>query len=134
MNNCIILRSSSGAGKTTFANYVKGLNFNADIRVCTADDYFYQDGEYKFNPAKLGEAHSVCQKAFLAALNDKVDVVVANTSTTRKERDYYVKLAKENGYRVFSLVVENLGTKNVHAVPNEVLERQKNNLKNNIDL
>jgi predicted kinase len=131
--NCLIIRGTSGSGKTTLAQYIQSLNFNADIRVCTADDFFVRNGQYEFDASKLGQAHGACQAKFRQALEDGVDVVVANTSTARKDRDFYADLAKAAGYRVFSIVVENLGTKDVHSVPVETLERQKNILRNNVD-
>ncbi len=134
MKTCVVLRAASGAGKSTLAAYIKGLNFNADIQVACADDYFEHDGEYKFDASKLGAAHRSCQNKFLTALENGLDVVVANTNTTISDRNWYASRAKAAGYRVFSLVVENLGTQNVHNVPEEVLENQKKKLRNSIEL
>jgi NEDD4-binding protein 2 len=54
-------------------------------------------------------------------------IVIANTSTTEKEMKPYLDLAKEFGYRVFSVVVENRhGGINVHNVPEETLEKMRN--------
>ncbi len=134
MPTCLILRGSSGSGKTTLATYLKGLNFNADIQICCADDYFERDGEYKFDVSKLGAAHGACQEKFQKALEDGLDCVVSNTTTTAKEKSWYVTRAKAAGYRVFSLVVENLGTTNVHNVPADVLGNQKRKLRDSIEL
>jgi len=61
---------------------------------------------------------------------DKVDlIIVSNTSTTKSEADFYENLAKDNNYKVISLVLENVNnTESVHNVPEDVLERQKKNL------
>lgn len=134
MPTCLILRGSSGSGKTTLATYLKGLNFNADIQICCADDYFERDGEYKFDVSKLGAAHLACQHKFCAALEDGLDCIVANTNVSRSDRNFYVRSAKAAGYRVFSLVVENLGTTNIHNVPEETLVKQKKRLGSSIDL
>ncbi len=134
MKVCIVLRSVSGSGKSTFAEYVKGLNFNKDIRVCCADDFLMKDGKYDFNPRLLGVAHKECQAKFQKALEEGQDVIIANTNTTRSERDFYVSRAKEAGYMVFSLAVENLGTTDVHNVPKEVLDSQREKLKTSIQL
>ena len=131
----IVLRSKSGSGKSTLAQYIKGLNFSADIRVCEADSFFTDSqGNYNFNPALLGQAHAQCKAKFFEAMEDGVDIIISNTNTTRKERDFYLNTAKEKGYRVFSIILENLGTKDIHSLPPEVLARQKETLKNNIDL
>jgi uridine kinase len=51
-----IVRGLAGSGKTTVANLlVSGLQASPEI--ISADDYFYSDGEYKFDRTKLGEAH-----------------------------------------------------------------------------
>jgi len=39
----------------------------------------------------------------------------------------YITMAEENGYTVFSLIVENRhGSNNIHGVPSESIERMKN--------
>jgi len=54
-------------------------------------------------------------------------IAVANTFTQEWEMKAYYDLAKEYGYTVFSLVVENRHNGvNVHNVPEEVLESMKN--------
>lgn len=55
------------------------------------------------------------------------EIVVSNTSTTEKEMQPYLDLAKEFGYTVVSLIVENRhGNSSVHGVPKETLEKMKN--------
>jgi hypothetical protein len=54
-------------------------------------------------------------------------VVVSNTFTQEWEMQPYYDLAKEHGYRVYSIIVENRhGGVNSHGVPQETLERMKN--------
>ncbi|HPI81970.1 MAG TPA: hypothetical protein PK122_01945 [Candidatus Paceibacterota bacterium] len=54
-------------------------------------------------------------------------VIVANTSTTEDEIRPYIMIAKNYGYRVFSIVVENRhGGVNEHNVPESSLEKMKN--------
>ena len=131
----VIIRSVSGAGKSTFANYIKSIDFVRDVRICEADQYFYDDkGNYNFSIDKLGEAHAFCKRKFKEALDDGVDVIVSNTSVRRSDREFYRQEALKQGYRVFSVVLEKLGTTDVHNLPPEALERQKETLKNNIDL
>jgi len=122
----IILRGIPGAGKTTVAKYLT-RNEGASV---AADDYFTdrETGEYRFDPSKLGEAHNFCQKAVALYMKDGVSpLVVHNTSTTERELKPYFQMAKEHGYTVFSLVVENRhGHKDVHEVPQDAIERMVN--------
>jgi hypothetical protein len=53
-------------------------------------------------------------------------VVVSNTFTQELEMEAYYELAKKYDYRVSTLVVENRhGGKNVHNVPDEVLDKME---------
>jgi len=128
----IIIRGVSGSGKSSFAEDLINLAYLAGIsyKICEADTYFYRNGNYEFNPKLLGKAHSYCQNIFQKAIKDKVDlIIVSNTSTTKSEANFYENLAKDNNYKVISLVLENVNnTESVHNVPEDVLERQKKNL------
>jgi hypothetical protein len=71
--------------------------FNEAI-ICSADDYFMKDGEYKFNPAELSNAHGACLRKFMQAI-EKLDVpnvslVVNNTNTTAIEIAPYYAIAQ----------------------------------------
>lgn len=119
----IILRGLPGAGKTSFAKMMW-----PEAVICEADQFFSMSGEYKFDATKLKEAHEWCREVVRHLMNNgKPQVVVSNTSTTEKEIQPYLDLAKEFGYRVVSLIVENRhGNSNVHGVPKETLEKMKN--------
>lgn len=116
----IILRGVSGCGKSTLAEFFGGV-------ICCADDFFIKNGEYQFDPSQLHQAHEQCrEKCLNAAKNGEKKIVVANTNTTEKEMKPYFDIAKEYGYMVFSLIVENRHNKrNVHHVPEEILYRQE---------
>lgn len=134
--NVIILRGVSGSGKSTFASMLARHNDGA--LVVTADDYFTdRDGLYKFDPSKLGAAHAQCFERFETALyNPDVNtIIVANTNTSPRDFKKYVDAAEAYGATVTYLVIENRhGNNDVHDVPSEVKERQRNNLKNSIQL
>ena len=54
-------------------------------------------------------------------------IVVSNTFTQEWEMEPYFTLAKEYGYTVFTIVVENRhGGTNVHNVPEDKIEQMKN--------
>lgn len=135
MNKVVyILRSVPGAGKSTLAEHL--CDTSKSSHICCADDYFMVDGEYKWDVEKLGSAHAWCMQSFIECLKDNVDViVVANTNTYEKDVKSYYEKAKEYGYTVFSLVVENRHDgKNVHDVSDEILATMENRLKQNIKL
>lgn len=53
-------------------------------------------------------------------------IAVANTFTQDWESKPYIELAKEFGYMVHSIVVENNhGCKSVHNVPQETMEKMR---------
>lgn len=135
MKFVIILRHASGAGGSTFARTLVTLNKNSCI--CEADDYFINtSGEYQFNPKKLGLAHEWCKRKFEAAIKSEVELIIcSNTNVNKRDYQFYVDKAKECGYIVHVVVVERIfDTKDVHNVPQEVIERQKQNLKNSLKL
>lgn len=115
----VICRGVSGAGKSAFAKFLGGV-------ICCADDFFMEDGKYNFDATKLKLAHEACRIKFEEAIRrGESRVVVANTNTQNWEFEPYMNFAKEHGYTVFSLIVENRhGGENVHGVPLEVLEKQ----------
>jgi len=53
-------------------------------------------------------------------------IVVSNTFTQEWEMQPYIDMAKDNGYKVFTIVVENRhGGKNEHNVPDEIIDKMK---------
>jgi predicted kinase len=127
MKNLYLLRGIPGAGKSTLAKQLGDSHFETDT-------FFMVDGEYKFDPTKLRKAHEWCQSQIeLAMINNHVtagldnsDIVVSNTFTQAWEMDAYYELAKQYGYRVFSIIVENRhGGVNQHNVPEDKLQMMK---------
>jgi hypothetical protein len=58
-------------------------------------------------------------------LDDSV-IVVSNTFTQEWEMEPYYELAKEYGYKVFSIIVENRhGGVNIHGAPEEKVEQMR---------
>lgn len=128
----IIVRGVSGAGKTTFADIVSEPKV-----VCTADDYFEQDGKYNFDPTKLSDAHKQSMNKFEKALiNPSIkNIVVANTNVKPSDYQYYVDKANEARAKIIYVVLEKRhDNPNVHNVPDYVLQRQHDSLKNDIKL
>jgi NEDD4-binding protein 2 len=131
MRTIILLRGLPGSGKSTFANYMFSNN------IFEADQYFYDENglNYNFDASKLHLAHKWCQLRVEHAMEDNLksdgvyfsEIVVSNTSTTEKELEPYLELAKKYDYQIISLIVENRhGSKSIHNVPDEKLEQMKN--------
>ena len=124
--NLYLLRGITGAGKSTLAKQLGCTHFETDT-------FFMVDGEYKFDPSKLRDAHKWCQDEVHNAMilnvttGEHSDIVVSNTFTQEWEMDEYVKLAEKYDYMVFTIIVENRhGGVNQHGVPAEKLEQMKN--------
>jgi predicted kinase len=122
-----IVRGIPGSGKSTFAKTLGGIHIEAD-------QYFVDgDGNYNFDGSKIKLAHEYCRtqtEAWMKTDGTHVNadkIVVSNTFTQEWEMEPYFTLAKEYGYTVFTIVVENRhGGTNVHNVPEDKIEQMKN--------
>jgi predicted kinase len=122
-----IVRGISGSGKSTFAKTLGGIHIEAD-------QYFVDvDGNYSFDGGKIKLAHEYCRaqtEAWMRTDGAQVNVdkiVVSNTFTQEWEMEPYFKLAKEYGYKTFTLIVENRhGGINQHGVPEDKIKIMKN--------
>jgi predicted kinase len=120
----ILLRGLPGSGKSTLAQLLALTVANTET--FEADDWMYEDGEYRFDPQKLPMAHAECQLQTRRYLRLGYNVVVSNTGTTEKEVAAYQQIAEECEAHFISLIVENRhGGKNIHNVPDEKLQQMK---------
>ncbi len=114
----LLLRGLPGAGKSTFADYlVKVYGF----KKVEADAFMMEDGQYKFDPKKLGWAHNQCKEQVRSLLMQGENIVVCNTNTQRWEMQPYIDM----GTAAYYIVKEHtLHTQfgNVHGVPEEKVE------------
>lgn len=119
-----LVRGLPGAGKSTFAG----------SEAIEADQYFCQnkEGEYKFDPKQLKDAHNWCQQRTREQLESSSDATVANTFTQRWEMQSYIDMAKELGAELVVHDVydggqtdETLAERNVHGVPLEAIQRMR---------
>ena len=127
----VITRGVPGAGKSSFCQDLAGPG----AAILAADDFFYDNGEYKFDASKLGLAHKDCQRRCEEARFDGVNVFINNTCIKEQEIVPYRKLAEEYGYKVYVIVLENRhGGKNQHDVPEQKLIEMERNLRKSIKL
>ena len=113
----VIMQGASGSGKST---YIKDKH--SDAVICSADHFFMEDGEYKFDPELLGAAHKACMYKFIQACQSGESVVVVdNTNTTRVEMAPYVSVAAAFGAEVeivrCEASAEECADRNTHGVP-----------------
>jgi len=122
-----IMRGISGSGKSTIAKILAERNNGV---ICSTDDFFVIDGEYKFDPSKLKENHEKNFQKFKELLEKGVEVVIVdNTNLRYWEAGKYIKEAKKAGYRVVVVNIvppenpEVLFKRNTHNLPMEAIEQ-----------
>ena len=140
MKIAVINRGVVGSGKSSFAQMLQQVaaELKLTCNIHNTDEYFMEDGEYKFDFTKLGINHKRNFNAFVNSLKLGLNVVVCdNTNTTAKEYKRYVNEAKEHGYSVVSVVFipdnwEVHNERNSHNVPEEVIGQMIHRLNNNL--
>lgn len=102
-----ILCGIPGSGKSTYARW---MQMQKPVKVVSADFFFYdKNGNYNFNPKKLGEAHGICQSQYLAHLMERVSpiqlhgeivdtdhIVVDNTNVRLEHLNWYLDYALDD--------------------------------------
>jgi len=129
MKTLYIVRGVPGSGKSTFAKSIA-----KPWQIFEADQFFMNNGEYKFDYTKIKDAHNDCKRKVHKAIHPSLfrrlfynTVVVSNTFTQEWEMRFYEIIARKYGYRVFHVVVENRhGGVNEHGVPEDKLKVMKN--------
>ncbi len=115
--DCVVLRGLPGSGKSTLAALMVErhgfLHFEAD-------QHFVTGGVYRFDPARLADAHAVVVRDALAALQTGRRVVVANTHVRLWEMAAVVGAARLAG-RTMCFVECRGAWPNVHGLACSVI-------------
>lgn len=142
MLNVKIMRGVPGSGKSTWCR----TNLVAPI-VFSADDHFTsEDGVYRFDPAKLSEAHGNCLLSFVSWLEHKAKYnhvnglcVIDNTNIRAVEIAPYYQLALAYGcdveivqINVDPQAIERIVSRNLHGVPAASVARMAESMRNEI--
>jgi len=122
MKQLLLIRGLPGSGKSTLAKTLAtgGYHFEADM-------FFMKDGVYKFEPGLIENAHDWCRTQVMQSMAINLNlIVVSNTFTMEWEMMPYIALAKEYGYMVHTIIVENRhGNENIHNCPKPTIDRMR---------
>ncbi len=118
---CVIVRGLSGTGKSTLAARLATAHGYLHLE---ADQHFTINGVYRFDPARLADAHAVVARDALAALQAGRPVVIANTHVRLWEMAAVVGAARLAG-KSFCFVECTGLWGNIHAVPEDAIARMK---------
>lgn len=124
-----------GSGKTRLSLVEHPQN----TKRFSADDFFTgQDGEYVFDPSRIGEAHAQCLRRYVEAIrymsnaSGPYDMVVDNTNASVAEIAPYAALALAYGWALEIVTIiadpEEAGPRNVHGVPMDIVRKIYANL------
>jgi len=128
-----VMRGLPGCGKSTIVKTL--LEVFPKGRACSADDYFIEDGVYKFDRTKLKEAHAYSQnKAQDLCQKLTNPVIIDNTHVKRWEMGPYFKAAANHRYNViivepktpWKFDVDELEEKNKHNVDRIIIQARLN--------
>lgn len=139
MSKLVILSAPSGTGKSTLAKDM-ALALHSQGKICyilSTDNYWIQDGEYKFNPKMLGAAHewnfqkfkNLVQEEDL--LSNDITVIIDNTNLRWSEFSKYIETALLSKWDIEITKLscpytdEELFKRNIHNVPVETIHRQR---------
>lgn len=123
MPKLYIITGIAGAGKSTLAR--KMIEEGKASEFCEADhEMVDKKGNYLFDPKRLGYCHTTCQQRVENCMRLESDVIVSNTTLTKKEARPYIEMA--NLY-VYEVEIIHLTTefKSIHEVPLATLQYMK---------
>ncbi|XP_006873286.1 PREDICTED: NEDD4-binding protein 2 [Chrysochloris asiatica] len=126
----VLLRGLPGSGKSFLARILQEDNRGGII--LSTDDYFYINGQYRFDVKYLREAHEWNQNRAKEAFEKKVSpVIIDNTNLQAWEMRPYVALSQKHKYKVlfrepdtwWKFIPQELARRNIHGVSKEKITR-----------
>lgn len=132
MKTLVIIRGIPGAGKSTLAKALSKA-LPSPVHHLEADQFFtHSNGKYTYVPHLVPIAHEWCRRSVERCMQETVPtIIVSNTSTVRGRVEVYLELAQIHGYKVQQIVCfGEFGS--VHRVPEEHMEKFRNQLKNSL--
>jgi NEDD4-binding protein 2 len=143
MDTLILMRGVSGSGKSTLARKIAEEHDVFSV-IYSTDDFFVVDGQYVFDPKKLGEYHAANVDRAEEAMADQCEcVIIDNTNTQAWEMKPYVELAVKHGYSVKIVEPEPVSFEELmarqakradqnKALPAEVVQRMLSRYEHNV--
>ena len=117
-----LVRGIPGSGKSSFVR----KTFPGILHI-ENDMFHMHDGKYDWHSEHMKDAISWCAEMVKTALENSMDVVVANTFTKKKFIEFYKKLADE--YHAKFNVYRCIGNfKNVHGLTNSTVKNFEDNM------
>lgn len=103
INTVFVLRGIPGCGKSTLSDklFLYAESVGIEKTICNADEWFYVNGEYRWDDRELSKAHAYSRGQFALAMLEKHEVIVVdNTNFKREHVMWYVDQAKSWRYHV----------------------------------
>lgn len=123
MSKLTLIRGIPGSGKSTYAKN--------NYQCCILENDMFQivDGKYVWSPEGTRRAIDQVMALTDQILSSGADVVVANTFTKVRFVEAYKRIADRHGADIE--VIRCTGSfKNVHNVPQQILENMRDNFEN----
>ena len=95
-----IIRGLPGSGKTNLVYNLEEYREKV-YSICNSNDYFYDDGSYRFNSKQINNSENYCFNKFLNSMKDKIGRIYVLGNFNKKWMYENYKLAAElNNYNV----------------------------------
>ena len=126
------MRGLPGSGKSTRAKGIAGrlAGWGLNVSIRSTDDQFMVEGEYRFDPKRLKQAHERNRDLVSLDMNRGVDVIILdNTNMQKWEFQDYVHMAEACKYPVRFVTVGDFteeaaalyAERNTHGVPYDTI-------------